>query len=727
MVFLFKKIYNTNVVCNHKKYLNNKNISGSLNNNYSRLVFCFSFIFIIFLSFFFYNPKTVLASETNGTIDSTYKYAWGENIGWINFGCDNCNVAITDSALSGYAWSSQYGWINLSPNQGGNTGVQNTSEGVLSGYAWSSNLGWINFSGVTINTSGEFLGYATVKSDSSQINFNCANASSCGSADFKVKTDWRPASVRRVAGGGGGGGGGIHYGCKDPKAINYEYFATSNPALCLYATIPPVITPPPTTPTLPPTTPTVTPPQTLNPVISFFGKLLDLFRKEKGPTEPTSVVIQIPKNAPLAFGDKWNILPVKAINTFVFAPLPYDVRMLALKFPEIGKTLKSVGVNRFTDMNKLTGTNFSLEGLAELDKTLGNIGMERLADLNLSKINNVTLNIPGFPNMNPEMIANLGTGKISLIKGLPVSDFPLIAKKNLPAEFVFARASGGLVDLNVVLSIGDKGEVSQQISSLPGKTLRLVVKPISKARSVTGYFVFKSATPKIVRNEISRESLSASALFSMKGLVEKNPEPISVENKLVLSSFEYTDPDHDGIYTAEVMTPVVPGEYEVITVIEYIDPTLGTRQMRMITVIDPEGYVFEKNNGKETRIPSAIVSLYQLNTTTKKYELWPAKDYQQENPQVTDVRGTYSFLVPEGSYYFDVEAPGYNSYQGKVFVVSEGAGIHQNIELESGRGFLEKIDWKTVLLIAVFILLVYNLYRNSLREKLFKFIKKNDS
>jgi type VI secretion system secreted protein VgrG len=32
----------------------------------------------------------------------------------------------------------------------------------------------------------------------------------------------------------GSGGGGTHYGCKDPNALNYEYFAASNPALCLY-------------------------------------------------------------------------------------------------------------------------------------------------------------------------------------------------------------------------------------------------------------------------------------------------------------------------------------------------------------------------------------------------------------------------------------------------------------------------------------------------------------
>jgi len=49
----------------------------------------------------------------------TYKYAWGENIGWLNFACDNCKVLVTDGGLSGDAWSRQYGWINLNPNFSG--------------------------------------------------------------------------------------------------------------------------------------------------------------------------------------------------------------------------------------------------------------------------------------------------------------------------------------------------------------------------------------------------------------------------------------------------------------------------------------------------------------------------------------------------------------------------------------------------------------------------------
>ena len=49
-------------------------------------------------------------------------FAWGENIGWVSFSCNNTSscgtvgygVTIdTDGALDGYAWAENIGWINF--------------------------------------------------------------------------------------------------------------------------------------------------------------------------------------------------------------------------------------------------------------------------------------------------------------------------------------------------------------------------------------------------------------------------------------------------------------------------------------------------------------------------------------------------------------------------------------------------------------------------------------
>ena len=88
-----------------------------------------------------------------------------------------------------------------------------------------------------------------------------------------------------------------------------------------------------------------------------------------------------------------------------------------------------------------------------------------------------------------------------------------------------------------------------------------------------------------------------------------------------------------------------------------------------------------------------------------------AGEYQQQNPQTTDIRGIYSFLVPEGSYYIGVEAPGYKPYQGKIFIVAEGNGVHQNIELVAHQSWFSFFDWKTVITIITFLLVVYFIFR----------------
>ena len=185
-----------------------------------------------FVVLFFFGTISVYASVSNGTIDTTNKTAKFldalPSSNRINFGCTNCGVQITDTALTGYAWSEGAGWIHLNPSGGGGVSNSTSSDpnfGVLSGYAWGENTGWINFQpangGVKINTSGQFTGYAWAQ-NYGWILFDCG-ASAC------VGTDWRPLSVR--------GHGGF----------------------------PPTSTPPTTPPVTPPITPPTTPPTSTTP------------------------------------------------------------------------------------------------------------------------------------------------------------------------------------------------------------------------------------------------------------------------------------------------------------------------------------------------------------------------------------------------------------------------------------------------------------------------------
>jgi hypothetical protein len=115
-------------------------------------------LLLLVTAVFFSVALTRAASTATGTIDSIYRYAWGENVGWVDFGDDADPVIVTDSGLFGSAYGENIGWIVLDPD--GYDGVQNDGSGNLSGYAWGENIGWIDFSQVSIGSDGVFAGQA---------------------------------------------------------------------------------------------------------------------------------------------------------------------------------------------------------------------------------------------------------------------------------------------------------------------------------------------------------------------------------------------------------------------------------------------------------------------------------------------------------------------------------------------------------------------------------------
>jgi len=94
------------------------------------------------------------------TIEAANRYAWGANIGWLDWsggsGQTATGVLISQYVCSGYIYSANIGWINLgsgSPangiqyqnNSATDFGVNLDAFGNLRGYAWGANIGWINF------------------------------------------------------------------------------------------------------------------------------------------------------------------------------------------------------------------------------------------------------------------------------------------------------------------------------------------------------------------------------------------------------------------------------------------------------------------------------------------------------------------------------------------------------------------------------------------------------
>ena len=156
------------------------------------------------------------------------RYAWGENVGWLEarptgeaFAAGGSGLQVTDTDVLGYLWGENIGWVSLNckndlscAGAAGAWGVHNDGAGHLSGYAWSENGGWISFSCSNLNTCGTasygvsiatpgafdylkdwgvFSGYGWAE-NLGWISFNCTNDSTCGTVQYATQTGWPNSS-----------------------------------------------------------------------------------------------------------------------------------------------------------------------------------------------------------------------------------------------------------------------------------------------------------------------------------------------------------------------------------------------------------------------------------------------------------------------------------------------------------------------------------------------------
>lgn len=371
---------------------------------------------------------------------------------------------------------------------------------------------------------------------------------------------------------------------------------------------------------------------------------------------------------PSSMKGEWNLV---ALKPFAKDFTQQDIAMIIEKFPQLKDSFGKLGISDFSDPEKLNNVRFTLPSLSEI------AGISPLS-------NDYVSNLPDVNTPLTELSANF--------------------KKEIPSNIVFIKNKDSNFDINSVISFQD-GTSSQKASLLSGKSFQLILKPDQEVNSIKGYLTFKEdkSALKTEENIFSKLSL---LLRPYAAYAEEE-----VEEKLVLSEFDYEDYDGDGIWTADFYAPQVAGEYELINVLNYKEIRSGSKTIRLITVVDPEGYVYRKDiDGFETHIPNATVSLYWFNPDTRAYELWGANKYQQTNPQMTGSRGTYSFLVPPGSYYLKAEATGHTKYQSDPFDVVVGSGVHMNIELQRQADWREQITWQNVLLAVFGIGLFYNFY-----------------
>jgi hypothetical protein len=96
-------------------------------------------------------------SHAATTINAVNKFAYGANIGWVNWRGDVANGAVIgEYVCSGYIYSVNVGWIKLGDgtpangihyanNVADDCGVNHDGAGNLRGYAYGANIGWVKF------------------------------------------------------------------------------------------------------------------------------------------------------------------------------------------------------------------------------------------------------------------------------------------------------------------------------------------------------------------------------------------------------------------------------------------------------------------------------------------------------------------------------------------------------------------------------------------------------
>jgi hypothetical protein len=111
---------------------------------------------------------------------------------------------------------------------------------------------------------------------------------------------------------------------------------------------------------------------------------------------------------------------------------------------------------------------------------------------------------------------------------------------------------------------------------------------------------------------------------------------------------------------------------------------LGCDIVQIGAVIDPDGFVYDADDGVSSTLADVTVTLYMSDTVRQRWVLWPANLYSQQNPQVTDDSGYYSFFVPPGDYQIRAEKAGFEFFISDTITVVDDL-IRLNIPLQGDR------------------------------------------
>src|SRR4030042_3691843 len=106
------------------------------------------------------------------------------------------------------------------------------------------------------------------------------------------------------------------------------------------------------------------------------------------------------------------------------------------------------------------------------------------------------------------------------------------------------------------------------------------------------------------------------------------------------------------------------------------------KDLNRVLVVEP-GLV--KNKSTEKIIGKGTIEVFVKDSLTNIWARWDGKTFSQENPQKITKDG-YEYFLPAGTYYLQINSPGYELLISKIFTLKESTILHSDFYLGEKKG-----------------------------------------
>lgn len=244
---------------------------------------------------------------------------------------------------------------------------------------------------------------------------------------------------------------------------------------------------------------------------------------------------------------------------------------------------------------------------------------------------------------------------------------PTLVPKNLPPDMVLVKSRRGNLDL----------AWAGQVKLTAGMNFYSFIRPSVKPKRVVGRLFFNQALSQEEFNKIFNGQDNNDWHLINEASAAASAQAMDWQ----VAEVEYQDLGENNIYMADVTVPQIAGNYTFETEVEL--PEGGSRLFSLTAEVEKRGYVYEQmERGIEGRLDRVEVMLERYNNQTGQFDLWPAEQYDQTNPQTTSKEGEYFFLVPPGIYRLSAKKAGYEDYLSQEMVINRSQPIVEAIKMK---------------------------------------------